>query len=157
MLALLRDRPRSGAPRRITLSQRQQIVALACEAPEDFGIEMTQWNREALAQEVAVDKGIVETISPRYVSVVLKKNELQPHKSRYWLNPKIKDWQVFAGRVQVICTLILEVIKAGSSKHLISVDEKTGIQALERIHADQPAVKGAARRLMNTKEMAPRR
>lgn len=72
MLALLSDRPRSGAPRRITLSQQQQIVALACEAPEDFGIEMTQWNREALAQ-VAVDKGIVETISPRYVSVVLKK------------------------------------------------------------------------------------
>ena len=72
MLDLLSDRPRSGAPRRITLSQRQQIVALACEAPEDFGIEMTQWNRAALAQ-VAVDKGIVETISPRYVSVVLKK------------------------------------------------------------------------------------
>lgn len=49
--------------------------------------------------------------------------------------------------MQVICTLILEVLKAGSSKYLISVDEKTGIQALERIHADQPAVKGAARRL----------
>ncbi len=72
MLDLLRDRPRSGTPRRITLWQRQQIVALACQAPEDFGIEMTQWNREALAQ-VAVDKEMVETISPRYVSVVLKK------------------------------------------------------------------------------------
>ena len=72
MLDLLSDRPRSGTPRRITLSQRQQIVALACQAPEDFGIEMTQWNRAALAQ-VAADKGLVDTISPRYVSVVLKK------------------------------------------------------------------------------------
>jgi transposase-like protein len=35
----------------------------------------------------------------------------------------------------------------GAGRHLISVDEKTGIQALERIAADQPMRAGQARRL----------
>jgi len=72
MLEQLKDIPRSGSPKRITLAQEQQIIALACEKPEDHGIVMTQWNREMLAH-VAKAKGIVETISPRYVSEILKK------------------------------------------------------------------------------------
>lgn len=72
MLAIIKDNPRSGAPREITLAQEQQIVALACEQPEDYGIPMTQWNREMLAH-VAKAKGIVKKLSPRYVSVILKK------------------------------------------------------------------------------------
>ncbi len=72
MLLVLKDMPRSGTPKRITLAQEQQIVALACEKPEDYGIIMTQWTREMLAH-VAVAKEIVETISPRYVGEILKK------------------------------------------------------------------------------------
>lgn len=74
MLSILSDIPRSGKPKRITLAQEQQIVALACEKPEDYGIPMTQWNREMLAH-VAKTIGIVETISPRYISDILKKNQ----------------------------------------------------------------------------------
>ena len=72
MLLVLKDIPRSGAPKRITLAQEQQIVALACEKPQDDGIMMTQWTREMLAH-VAKTRGIVESISPRYVSEILKK------------------------------------------------------------------------------------
>jgi transposase len=72
MLAVLKDSSRDGAPKRITLAQKQQIVALACEKPQDYGIMMTQWTREMLAQ-VAKTKGIVNKISPRYVSEILKK------------------------------------------------------------------------------------
>ena len=71
MLTVLRDGPRSGAPVRISMAQKQQITALACRKPQDYGIPMTQWNREVLAR-VAVAQGIVETISPRYVSELLK-------------------------------------------------------------------------------------
>lgn len=74
MLLELKDVPRSGTPKRISLSQEAQIVALACEKPEDYGIEMTQWNREMLAH-VAMSKGIVDKISPRYVSEILKKKQ----------------------------------------------------------------------------------
>jgi hypothetical protein len=77
MLAILSDSPRSGAPKRITLSQEQQITALACEKPEDFNIPITQWNREMLAK-VAMAKGIVESVSPGYVSKILKKKAKTP-------------------------------------------------------------------------------
>jgi putative transposase len=72
ILELLSDEPRAGAPEQITLAEKQQIVALACEKPEDHGIPMTQWNREMLAK-VAVAEGIVAKISPRYISDILKK------------------------------------------------------------------------------------
>ena len=71
MLLVVKDHSRSGAPKRITLAQEKQIIALACEKPEDHGIPITQWNREMLAH-VAKAKGIVETISPRYVGEILK-------------------------------------------------------------------------------------
>lgn len=73
MLSYLADAPRSGTPARITTSQKEQLVALACEKPSDYGVEQTQWNRELLAV-VAMRLGIMEKISPRYVSELLKKS-----------------------------------------------------------------------------------
>jgi hypothetical protein len=72
MLKSLDDLPRSGAPKRITLAQEQQIVALACEKPTDYGVEMTNWTLEMLAK-VAIARCIIETISPQYVGEILKK------------------------------------------------------------------------------------
>jgi len=72
ILSYLEDAPRSGAPKTITLAQTQQITALACQKPSEHDIEMTTWTHEMLAQ-VAIQKGIVKTISPRYVGVLLKK------------------------------------------------------------------------------------
>lgn len=58
---------------------------------------------------------------------------MRPHKTRYWLNPKISDWNKFAARVELICNLILRCISGQfENEHLFSVDEKSGIQALER-------------------------
>ena len=72
MQEILSDQPRSGTPKRITMSQEKQIITVACEKPEKYGIEMTQWNRDMLAK-VVTEQGIVDTISPRYISVILKK------------------------------------------------------------------------------------
>lgn len=77
MLKILNDLPRSGTPKRITLAQEQQIVALACEKPADYGVEMTTWTHEMLAK-VAIARGIIESISPRYVGVILKKVQVAP-------------------------------------------------------------------------------
>lgn len=71
MLDTLTDEARSGPPVRISLTEKQQLIALACKKPKDFGVPLTQWNREMLAK-VAMAEGIVEKISPRYVSEILK-------------------------------------------------------------------------------------
>nr|WP_299466684.1 helix-turn-helix domain-containing protein [uncultured Microscilla sp.] len=73
MLEILSDAPRTGAPARISLSDKEKLVALACQKPKDFGIPLTSWNREMLAK-VAVCEGIVEKISGGYVSKILKKS-----------------------------------------------------------------------------------
>lgn len=50
--------------------------------------------------------------------------------------------------MNLICNLILQAISLENPNvHLISVDEKTGIQALERIAWDQTMEKGKLRRL----------
>lgn len=71
LLEILSDAPRSGTPCRISMAQKQQIVALACGPPRDHGIEMNNWTLVKLA-EVAVDKQIVSTISSSYVGKILK-------------------------------------------------------------------------------------
>jgi len=64
------------------------------------------------------------------------------------LFPNIKDWAAFVKRVELVCAHILKAISLEyPSVHLLSVDEKTSIQALERVSADQPMEKGKPRRL----------
>lgn len=72
MLFILSDKARSGSPVRISLAEKQKLVALACKKPEEFGIPITQWNHEMLAK-VAMAEGLVKKISPRYVGDILKK------------------------------------------------------------------------------------
>lgn len=72
LLDHLRDLPRSGTRKRISLEEEQQIVALATEDPKDYGVEMNSWTHEMLAK-VVIAKGIVEKISSRHVGNILKK------------------------------------------------------------------------------------
>ena len=70
--ARLTDLPRSGAPPRITAEQWCQIMALACSQPEDVDRPLSHWDAREIAA-LAVEKGIVERISPRHVGRFFKK------------------------------------------------------------------------------------
>ena len=72
MQEILSDQPRSGTPKRITLSQQEEIVAVACRKPEEYGIPVSNWTGELLS-EVLIREGIVQTITSRYVNIILKK------------------------------------------------------------------------------------
>ncbi len=71
------DAPRSGAPDRITAEQWCQIIALACEPPENYGRPITHWSHRELAAEV-VKQNIVDCISPRHLGRILKKKTCSP-------------------------------------------------------------------------------
>lgn len=68
----LQDAPRPGTPARITAEQRCQIAAIACEAPSKAGRPISQWTGREIADELKA-RGIVEQISPRHASYLLKK------------------------------------------------------------------------------------
>jgi transposase len=140
---VLSDAPRSGHPGKFTPEQITQILALACEPPEQSGRPITHWTYKELADE-AQKRGIVEAISPAQVGRYLREAELQPHKSRYWLNAKEKDPQQFQAKVEQVCDCYLEAprLYAQENTHTVCTDEMTGIQALERIAATLPMKPG---------------
>lgn len=62
--------------------------------------------------------------------------------------PKIEDWDVFVARVQLVCEFILaSVLLKLPNTYVISVDEKTAIQALERHQGKGPQSKGGKKRV----------
>ena len=67
----LTDQPRPGAPSRITPEQWCQLVALVCEVPEGSDRPISHWTPREIADE-ALQRGIVERISPRHVGRFLK-------------------------------------------------------------------------------------
>jgi putative transposase len=68
----LHDAPRPGTPPKFTAEQRCQMAALACEVPQKAGRPISQWTGREIADELQA-RGIVEQISPRHASYLLKK------------------------------------------------------------------------------------
>jgi transposase len=137
--AVLDDKPRSGNPGKFTPEQITRILALACEPPEKSGRPITHWTNAELADE-AIKQGIVPSISVAQVGRYLREAELQPHRSRYWLNTKEKDPAQFQAKVKEVCDGYLEAprLYAEENTHTVCTDEMTGIQALERIAPTLP-------------------
>lgn len=68
---------------------------------------------------------------------------LKPHVSNYWLQPKIEHWEEFVEQTSKICVLLSEAAELSSKGiHVMSTDEKTGIQALQRDGATLAAKPG---------------
>lgn len=139
---VLSDVPRSGTPATFTPEQIVQIVAVACENPEDSGRPISHWTPWELADEVT-QREIVPSISPRSVGRFLDEADLKPHLSRYWLNHTPDDPETFAQETKTVC----DVYHQAPQLHqqgvcIVSTDEKTGIQALERKHPTKPMKPG---------------
>jgi hypothetical protein len=72
---------------------------------------------------------------------------LQPHKSWYWLNANPKDPEAFGRQVAEVCGLYEQAGQlAEQGIHLVSNDEKTGMQALKWLHPDLPMGPGQVQR-----------
>jgi putative transposase len=72
---LLDDAPRPGKPATFSPEQIVQIVAVACEPPEQSGRPIDHWTSRELADEV-IKRGIVPAISPRSVGRFLKRGRV---------------------------------------------------------------------------------
>lgn len=68
---------------------------------------------------------------------------MKPHKVEQWLNAKPDDPASFAAEVAAVCDLYKQATALQEQGvHLMSTDEKTGIQALERAAARLPMKPG---------------
>jgi transposase len=133
----LRETQRPGRPRRIGDAQRLQLLALACEPAEAQGRATPTLDELC---ERAVQRGVVEHISRSHLQRILQAGDVRPHRVRQWLHspdPQFRD------KVNAICELYRQAPKGSV---VLSIDEKTGIQAIERKHADRAPQRGRARR-----------
>jgi len=139
----LSDEPRSGNPGKFTPEQVTLLMALACEPPENSGLPITHWTVPELVKEAGKRK-IVESISVSQMRRYLVEAELQPHKSRYWLNTKEKDPVEFQRKVEEVCDSYMDAprLSAQEDTHTVCIDEMTGIQALERVAKTLPMKPG---------------
>lgn len=133
----LQEMPRPGRPRRIGEAQRLELLALACEPAELQG-RSTPTLDELVDR--AVERGVVQQISRSHLQRILQAGDMRPHRVRQWLHSP--DPQ-FREKVNEICALYRQ---APRGSVVLSVDEKTGIQAIERKHADRTPKSGRSRR-----------
>ena len=139
-LAFLADAPRSGRPDTFTAEQICNIIAIACEKPEDHGRPITHWTARELRDEV-IQQRIVARISVRQINRLLRATDLQPHRSRYWLNAKSDPHK--DQKIRTVCAVYHQAEAAAARGELtFSLDEMTGIQALARIAPDHPMQPG---------------
>jgi transposase len=147
VLSRLVDFPRSGRPSDITPEQLCQLIALACEAPEDHGLPINAWTQRELT-DTAIKKGIFTTLSARHMGRLLKNLDLKPHRSKYWLNAK-EDAQR-SEKIEAICQVYQEAALSSEERPgivTVSVDEMTGVQALERVAATLPMRPGSVEKI----------
>ena len=145
---VLSDAHRAGAHGKFTAEQMTQIMAIACESPEQSGRPVDHWTHRELADE-AKQRGIVPSISASQVGRYLAESDLQPHRSKYWLNTTEKDPDIFQTQVEVVCQAWRDApdLYFQANTHTVSVDEMPGLQALERIAKTIPMQPGHPKRI----------
>ena len=147
LAGLLLDAYRPGKPATFSPEQIVKLIAVACEPPQHSGRPVTRWSSRELAAEV-VKRGIVKTIARSTVSRLLKEAKIKPHLSRYWLNAQPEDPAAFDAQVRVVCALYRQATQLHKRGiHLVSTDEKTGIQALQHLYPPKPVRAGQVARI----------
>jgi transposase len=126
----LKDAPRSGKPKIITPEQKALVIEKACTKPEGG---YTNWSQERIAKEIG--------ISQSKVFQILKQADLKPHKIEYWCG-KSRDPEF----EQKMLNVVGLYMNPPENALVISVDEKTQIQALDRTQPELPLRKGNPKR-----------
>src|SRR5919201_4997888 len=126
----LATRPKGGrTDHAVPAATIERIVELAMSPPP---AGRSRWTTRLLAKEVGLTSGCV--------SDILRRNGLKPHLSRTY---KVSRDPAFAAKVKDVVGLYLN---PPENAVVLSVDEKTSIQALERTQLPLPLRQGRARR-----------
>jgi transposase len=128
---------RAGAPRPFPALGRAQIVALACSKPSAHGKVWKRWSGEKLAQ-VAVEGGIVSTISPSTIRRWLRQDKLKPWRYHSWQHST--DPQFVEKATPVLDLYEAAPRLATQQEEVCCADEKTSIQARQRLHQTKAAL-----------------
>jgi transposase len=132
----LRDRPKSGRPLTHDQATRAKLVALACTRPPDTaeGVRRERWTYEELADEVGISRSRTHAI--------LRELDVRPHLTEQWVISELGP--EFDAQAAEVCGLYLD---PPENAIVVSIDEKSGVQAKGQKRSDTaPAPGKPARR-----------
>lgn len=139
----LQDAIRPGRKPVYAAEQKAWYFQKVLESARDNGVPISRWTGTELVA-FAKRAGLDPTPDPATLWRWLDQADIKPHKWRYWL--QITD-PAFETRMKDVTGIYLQAIalmKAGVP--VFCMDEKTGMQALERETPDRPTRSGKARR-----------
>jgi transposase len=123
------DEPRPGRPRTVT---DQQVEAVIIKTLESEPKDATHWSTRSMARETGVSADAVMRIWHAF--------GLQPHRQETW---KLSKDPQFIEKVHDVCGLYLNPPERAV---VLSVDEKSQIQALDRTAPTLPMLPGTPER-----------
>jgi transposase len=136
----LHDALRTGTRRTFTPLQRAQVVALACSAPRQYGKPWQRWSGEKLAA-VAVEQHIGAGIAPGTIRRWLRAATSKPWRSQSWQHST--DPQFVEKATPVLDLYAQAPALQAQGELTVCADEKTSIQARQRVTPTKAAAPGA--------------
>jgi hypothetical protein len=141
----LADEIRVGRPASIPDAFWVDLLALLTTSPADHGLPITHWTSQELA-DLVIAKGLLPSISASYIREFMAAAELKPHRIKEWMN-RPEDPE-FDERATKIKDLTAQASQAPEGLHVVfSYDEKSGMQARERLAPPQRMKSGQPERL----------
>ena len=119
---------------------RVQVTAIACSLPRQHQVPLSHWSRAEVARYVAQDRAL-PPISASTVGRWLKADRLRPWRYHAWQH--IHNAETFLQRARPVLEAYAQaqaLLRAGI--WLVSLDEKTSIQAREGEQPPRPACPG---------------
>lgn len=130
----LNDASRPGKASVYTEEDKARVIQKACSKPEDG---YSNWSQRRIAKEFGMSQSTVQNI--------LKSHDLKPHKVEYWCG-KSTDPEFEKKMLNVVGLYM----NPPENALVLSVDEKTQIQALDRSQPELPLRSGNPKRLTAT-------
>ena len=127
-IAGLRDAPRPGPPLTHGPEVRALLIAKACTRPPATpeGARQERWTYEQLGEAVGM--------SGSQAHVILSRAAIKPHLTEYWIMSDFSEPE-FEERCGEVCGLYVD---PPENVLVVSIDEKTGIQAKAPTKPDTP-------------------
>lgn len=132
-----------GCKDEIVGEARTWLISIACTKPKDYGYAAETWTTKALTAHIrktAAEAGFerLATISESGVYQILDKSKIKPFRIQYYCERRDPDFKDKMHNVLLVYKqLTLQFDKdgnllpfEGSATHVISYDEKPGIQAI---------------------------
>ena len=149
----LYDAPGRGRNAEITDDEKTWIINITCQKPKDLGYSAEVWTRALLTKHInkyAEKAGHMRlsTISQSKVRTILEEAEIKPNKITYYCENRDPDFDQKMHNVLLVYKQLsmqfdedgnlLPYFDDGQKVHVLSYDEKPGIQAIANTTEDLP-------------------